>query len=180
MRVSATIERSNCFARMVYTPYKKQCLLHIYSKGSKASSIQKFSYVVTLPLCSFERMRSICRQPVSNCTENGLRSNLRASNFKKILRKACPQTPLALYAYASDLHETPLLKTLATGLSCLISWTAHHQLSVLHEFASTAIELVIGTYYPLQTITCLLFKCYKLQWLLSSEITITTYCVGKL
>ena len=41
---SATVERSlsNCFAKMVYTAYKKQRILHFYLKGYKASTIQKF------------------------------------------------------------------------------------------------------------------------------------------
>ena len=44
VRVSATVERSlsNCFARMVYTVYKKRHhILHFYSKGYKAPTIQK-------------------------------------------------------------------------------------------------------------------------------------------
>ena len=70
VRVSATVERSlsNCFARMVYTTYKKQHILHFYSKGYKA--IQKFENI----MCShdditakfikvFERTGTIYRQP---------------------------------------------------------------------------------------------------------------------
>ena len=72
MRVSATVERllSNCFARMVYTTYKKQSILHFYSKGYKA--IQKFENI----MCSrnditgkfikvFEHTGTIYRQPGS-------------------------------------------------------------------------------------------------------------------
>ena len=65
---------SNCFARIVYTTYKKQCILHFYSKGYKAPTIQKFLAAKNL-LCSrvgitkfievFEYTRSICRQPGS-------------------------------------------------------------------------------------------------------------------
>ena len=53
-------------------------------------------------------------------SQNGLRSNLRASNFSKFPGGACPQTPLVLHAYACihsklDLHVTPLLKILPIG-----------------------------------------------------------------
>ena len=51
-------------------------------------------------------------------SQNGLRSNLRASNFKNFSGGVCPQTPLVLYADANytDIHVTSLLKILATGL----------------------------------------------------------------
>ena len=44
------------------------------------------------------------------------------------------------------------------------------------EFASIVIKLVIGNYYPMQTITCLLFKsitsCFEVK------LQITNYCVN--
>ena len=45
VRVNATTERSssNCFARLVYTAYKKQRILHLYSKGYKAPTIPEVS-----------------------------------------------------------------------------------------------------------------------------------------
>ena len=50
-------------------------------------------------------------------SQNGLRSNLSESNFKKFPAGACLQTPLVLHAYAKlDVHVTSLLKILATGL----------------------------------------------------------------
>ena len=65
---------SNCFARIVYTTHKKQHILHFYSKGYKAPTIQKFLAAENL-LCShvgiarfikvFEYTKSICRQPGS-------------------------------------------------------------------------------------------------------------------
>ena len=73
MRVNATIERSlsNCFAKMVYTAYKKHHILQFYSKGYKAPIIQKFLAAENL-VCSrdgiakfikvFECTGSICRQ----------------------------------------------------------------------------------------------------------------------
>ena len=76
VRVSATVERSlsNCFVRMVYTAHKKQRILHFYSKGYKAPTIQKFLASENL-VCSrvgiakfikvFLRTGSICRQPGS-------------------------------------------------------------------------------------------------------------------
>ena len=81
MRVSATIKRSlsNCFARMIYTPCKKQCILHFYSKGYKAPTIQNFLAAGNL-VCScdgiaellkvFECTGSICRQPGSSRQSN--------------------------------------------------------------------------------------------------------------
>ena len=58
--------------RMVYSAYKKQHILHFYSKGYKAPTIQKFLAAENL-VCSrvgiakfikvFERTGSICRQP---------------------------------------------------------------------------------------------------------------------
>ena len=46
------------------------------------------------------------------------------------------------------------------------------------EFAGVVIELVIGNYFPLQTITCLyFFKALQITAVASSEITITNYCV---
>ena len=36
--------------------------------------------------------------------------------FQKFSGGACHQTPLALHVYVSDLHVSPLLKILATGL----------------------------------------------------------------
>ena len=72
VRVSATVERllSNCFARMVYTTYKKQRILHFYSKGYKAPTVQKLlkiSCAVALAkfIKVFECTGSICRQPGS-------------------------------------------------------------------------------------------------------------------
>ena len=64
VRVSATVERllSNCFARMVYTTYKKQRILHIYSKGYKAPTVQKLlkiSCAVALALQSLSRCSSV-------------------------------------------------------------------------------------------------------------------------
>ena len=60
--------------RMVYSAYKKQRILHFYSKGYKAPTIQKFLAAENL-VCSrvgiakfikvFERTGSICRQPGS-------------------------------------------------------------------------------------------------------------------
>ena len=76
MKVSGTIEKSFsiCFARMVYTTYKKQCILHFFLKSYKAPTISKFLAAENL-MCScigiakfikvFKRMRSICRQPSS-------------------------------------------------------------------------------------------------------------------
>ena len=70
----ATVERSlsSCFARMVYTVYKKQCILYFCLKGYKAPTIQKFLAAENL-VCScngiakfikvFKRTGSICRQP---------------------------------------------------------------------------------------------------------------------
>ena len=58
-------------------------------------------------------------------SQNGLRSNLRVSNFGKFSVGACPQTNLVLHAYAcmytytSDTHATPVLKILAMGLACM-------------------------------------------------------------
>ena len=52
-------------------------------------------------------------------SQNGLRRNLRACNFKKFAGGACPQTPLLLHAcanYIPGYTVTPLLKILATGL----------------------------------------------------------------
>ena len=59
---------------MVYTAYKKQRILHFYSKGYKAPTIQKFLAAENL-VCSrdgiikfikvFKRTVSICRQPGS-------------------------------------------------------------------------------------------------------------------
>ena len=56
---------------MVYTVYKKQCILHFYSKGYKAPIIQKFLAAENL-VCShdgnakfikvFECTGSICKQ----------------------------------------------------------------------------------------------------------------------
>ena len=55
-------------------------------------------------------------------SQNGTRSNLRASNFLKFPGGACPQTPLVLHAYAyihAHIYVTPFLKILATGLEFL-------------------------------------------------------------
>ena len=59
-------------------------------------------------------------------SQNGLRSNLRASNFKKFSEGACP-TPPSLACFSclwmricrSEIHVTPLLKILARGLPCI-------------------------------------------------------------
>ena len=62
VRVSATVERllSNCFARMVYTTYKKQRILHIHSKGYKAPTIQKLLKI----LCAV----ALASQSLSRCS----------------------------------------------------------------------------------------------------------------
>ena len=50
-------------------------------------------------------------------SQNGLRSNLRASDFQTFPGRACPQTPLVLHAYAQIRHLCNLpSKILATGL----------------------------------------------------------------
>ena len=71
--ISRTIKIAiKLFARMVYTAYKEQHILHIYSKGYKAPTIQKSLAAGNL-VCShdcitkfiraFERTGSICRLP---------------------------------------------------------------------------------------------------------------------
>ena len=72
MRVSATVKRSlsNCFARMVYTAYKKQRMLHFYSKGTNNSDVSEnlacSDDVIAMFIKVFENMGSICRQPGSD------------------------------------------------------------------------------------------------------------------
>ena len=60
--------------RMVYTTYKKQCILHFYLKGCKAPTIQKFLAAKVSFSCNgiaakfikvYEYMGSICLQPGS-------------------------------------------------------------------------------------------------------------------
>ena len=55
-------------------------------------------------------------------SQNGLRSNLRASNFYNFPEGACPQTPTLACLWKLDIQVTPLPKILAMGLtSCVLS-----------------------------------------------------------
>ena len=84
--------------RMVYSAYKKQRILHFYSKGYKAPTIQKFLAGENL-VCSrvgiakfikvFERTGSICRQPGSMERRMRQKSENRLANSEN--RSSCCQ-----------------------------------------------------------------------------------------
>ena len=147
---------------------------------------QNLDAILCKPCSSYIRL-SFCPKMASEAISEHLIS-------KNLLREACPQS--CMHTHKSDVHVTPIVKILATGLYCL-----HHQplFSILvlpadppsTNTLDISFHLLLVTTTPstsqsgmvilwsLDNITISYFSTFNLRKFLSANLFITAICASK-